>query len=679
VNWRRLAISLHVLALSTWAAPSGVRAAPVLQAPVVAEIHVRIDPGTRELVGSGRWRVAAGVPLRMSIDNRFAVTALRLDGHVVDVAGPSANGRRSWQAPPGQRDRQVEIAWRGRLDALQSGLDHRAVLTQWAPVADPRGSFLPAASYWHPVFEGTGLEYRISLDVPGSQRAIVPGQLLSERIDGERRVQTYAFSQPESGVSLMCGPYVVTQRPYTSVDGHHIELRTLLHPEVAEVAAGDLEAVARYLGMYEELIGPYPYRSFSIVSSPTPTGYGMPTLTYLGVAVLKLPFIRDTSLGHEVLHSWWGNGVRPPDQGGNWSEGLTTFMADYAYKEQAGEVAAFETRAGWLRDFAALGAAEDRPLTRFTARTHGVDQVVGYGKSAMVFLMLRDAIGVEAFDRGLKAIWRQYQGRVATWDDLISAFGQAAGRDLHGDFDPWIRRSGAPDIRLASATVRRVGDRWQLDVGLLQDPPPFPLQVPLALQLDDGSSETRWARLDRERTSVTLEVARRPTRVELDPRARLFRRLAPGEAPPILRQAMLDPATETVLIGAVATGDELVQRLVDYNYKRGSPASTPGPGPLLIVGLADEVTRYLSRNALPARPPDVDMQQAGVTAYAWTVERSDGAPMTVVMARDEPSLAALARPLPHYGRQSWLVFAGATVVARGVWPLCAQQVAPVVR
>lgn len=78
----------------------------------------------------------------------------------------------------------------------------------------------------------------------------------------------------------------------------------------------------------------------AVVASPLPTGFGMPTLTYLGADVLRLPFIRKTSLGHEILHNWWGNGVYVDYTRGNWSEGLTTLMADYAYKEDESAAAA---------------------------------------------------------------------------------------------------------------------------------------------------------------------------------------------------------------------------------------------------------------------------------------------------------------------------------------------------
>jgi hypothetical protein len=42
--------------------------------------------------------------------------------------------------------------------------------------------------------------------------------------------------------------------------------------------------------------------------------------------------------------------------------------------------------------------------------------------------------------------------------------------------------------------------------------------------------------------------------------------------------------------------------------------------------------------------------------------------MAVISARDAESLAALVRPLPHYGRRSYVVFEGAKAIEMGVWP-----------
>jgi len=52
--------------------------------------------------------------------------------------------------------------------------------------------------------------------------------------------------------------------------------------------------------------------------------------------VVRLPFITETSLGHEVLHSWFGNSVEVDAGQGNWCEGLTTYLADQAFAADKG-------------------------------------------------------------------------------------------------------------------------------------------------------------------------------------------------------------------------------------------------------------------------------------------------------------------------------------------------------
>jgi hypothetical protein len=43
-------------------------------------------------------------------------------------------------------------------------------------------------------------------------------------------------------------------------------------------------------------------------------------------------------------------------------------------------------------------------------------------------------------------------------------------------------------------------------------------------------------------------------------------------------------------------------------------------------------------------------------------------PVAVVSVSDAESLEALARPLPHYGAQSYLILDGGRVIERGIWP-----------
>jgi aminopeptidase N len=645
------------------------------EASVRADIGVTLDPAARELSAGGRWRLPAGRAWHVSLDARYEIERLALDGRPVVPPPNPASGPWQWTLPAAPRERRVEIAWRGRLDPLEASLDHRDVLTFAAPVAAPRGSFLPGASLWHPVFEGGPLDYRVRIDLPAGQRAIVPGTLESESTAGSRSEQSYALERAEPMIDLMAGPYEESRRRYAGAGGRSILLRTLYYPEIAGRASGDLDAVERYLRLYESWIGSYPYDSFSIVASPTPTGFGMPSLTYIGVDVLRLPFIRDTSLGHEVLHNWWGHGVRPDYARGNWSEGLTTFMADYAYREQSGDAAAQELRLSWLRDFASLGGAEDQPLAAFRARTHGAEQIVGYDKSAMVFVMLRDAIGRAAFDSAVQAFWREHRGGTASWDDLRDAFERASGRRLAAYFEQWLTRRGAPDPRLAAASATRDGALWRVAITLAQSAPAWRVRVPVVLGLADGSEATRWLDLAAEHARFEVTAEQQPLRVWLDPGARVFRRLAPGEAPPILRQSMLDPATVTVLAGAGTESESLARRLVEQPLRLLGADRAPPDGPLLVIGRDAEVRSYLASHGLPARPVELRVEPDRATAWAWTATRRGGSTLTVVAARDAAALAALERPLPHYGRQSWLVFDGPRAIARGVWPSQPQELA----
>jgi hypothetical protein len=642
-------------------------------APVRADIEVRIDPETRELTGKGAWTVPPGESPAISLDDRFDVRRLEVDGRPLSAV-TQRDGRRQWRLA--QRDaatRRVEIEWHGRLDPLEVDLDHRQVLRHAVPVTAPRGTFLPGAAHWHPVFIGRPLQYTLSVDVPQSQRAIVAGDLASDRNTDGRRLQTYRFEQPDPAIDLMAGPYRVTERQFTGAGNRTITLRTLLHEEVADLGTGYLDATERYLRLYEDWIGPYPYGSFSIVSSPTPTGFGMPTLTYLGIDVLRLPFIRDTSLGHEVLHNWWGNGVYPDYATGNWSEGLTTFMADHAYREQAGPAAARELRLAWLRDLAALDAGQDRPLREFTSRTHGSDQVVGYHKAAMLFVMLRDAIGGDTFDQGLRRFWSEHRGSIASWDDLRTSFERTSQRDLAGFFAQWLNRAGAPNLRLESAQAVKDSNEWRVDFTLGQERPAYRLRVPVAVDAGPGQ-RVHWVDFDRERATFSLRSAQPPRSITLDPDARLLRRLAPGEAPPILRRAMLDPTTVTVLTGAEEAGAALARRVVENPLQLRSPEAPPPAAPLLLVGLERDVNRYLARHGLAPRPAELDVTPDRATAWVWTATRTTGETVTIVSARDAAALAALGRPLPHYGRQSWLVFDGDTATARGTWPSRPQSV-----
>ena len=639
----------------------GLAPAALAAAAPTHRIHVRIEPATQSLEGRDSLRFEAARAATLVLSSRFRIDALAVDGRRIEPVPRLIDGFQRISLPAGRR---IDIAWSGRLAPLDRSQDHRDTLTYAEPASASDGTFLPAGSGWYPAVSGALERYSVELDLPAGQRGLVPGRLLEESEAAGRYRARFEFRQPAEGITLIAGPYRVEERRVRTAAGSEVRLRTYFHPELAQLASGYLDSVAGYLDLYESRIGPYPFSEFSVVSSPTPTGFGMPTLTYLGIDVLRLPFIRATSLGHEVLHNWWGNGVYPDYARGNWSEGLTTFMADYAYREREGAEAARAARLAWLRDFAAMPSAEDRPLARFTARTHGASQIVGYNKSAMLFFMLRDAIGNDAFDRGVRDFWREYRFRVASWEDLRAAFERASGRHLGAFFAQWLQRPGAPMLRIAGANAAAAANGWRLSVDLEQNAPAYALSLPLAVRTADGEIEWR-VEIAHERTTAVLALAAEPLEVALDPDMRLWRRLAANEAPPILRDLMLAEHPALIVPGADAAlrtaAQDLAARLLERTNTANADASA-----LLVAGLHGDIDAWLAREHLAPRPPQ--LAPASGSAQVWTARAGDGRVVVLVSARDAPSLAALARPLPHYGRESWLVFNGERMLERGTWP-----------
>src|SRR5699024_4637864 len=152
-----------------------------------------------------------------------------------------------------------------------------------------------------------------------------------------------------------------------------------------------------------------------------------------------------TSYPHEILHDWWGNGVWVDHASGNWSEGLTTYLADQLLAEQRGRGA--EARRAALQKYADFVAhAQDFPLAAFKARHGEVTQAVGYDKSMMLFHMLRMRIGDARFIQGLRRFYHKNRFRAASYADLCRAFEASSGEDLSGFFHQWVKRVGAPQL-----------------------------------------------------------------------------------------------------------------------------------------------------------------------------------------------------------------------------------------
>ena len=157
---------------------------------------------------------------------------------------------------------------------------------------------------------------------------------------------------------------------------------------------------------------------------------------------------------------------------------------------------------------------------------------MGYGKSMMVFHMVREMIGREAFLSAIQEVARQHLFAKTTWSDFFAAFARASGRDFTAFQEQWLTRKGAPVLWLENVEF---GDD-QVQFKLKQGAPPYALDVPVQVATADGV-ENRLVPVDKMSNACTLKVAGARS-LTIDPDYQLFRRLHPGEIEPTLSQVL---------------------------------------------------------------------------------------------------------------------------------------------
>ncbi len=622
-----------------------------LAAADTLDLTLKLDPATRTLEAEAKispppsagWTLAVGLEPLPDADGRSWRAAAR---------GPDWV---RWHKPGASA-----IRYRGTLPGLDGAGEGPAPVR---PAVDARGSVLPEGSGWYPAPAAAAFDWRLRLRLPPGQRGVASGRRLREAAHADGYRAEFASEAPDAGPTLLTGPWELGEAHVARAGSPPLRVRSYFAPAVAGLAEGYRDAAAAALMRYSAAIGPYPHADFTLVSSPLPLGVALPGMTALGEDVLRLPFIRASSLAHEVLHQWWGLGVRIDAARGNWAEGLTTLMADYAAREAEGAAAARALRLDWLRDFAAVPTSEDVALSAFGARFHGASQIVGYRKAAFALLLLRETIGAETFERALRLyFWPEQRGRAASWDDLIDAFELASGRSLARFKADWIDRPGLPSIAIEDAATRPAGEDglWPLRLKLRQDAPARHLRLPLAITTSAGTELYR-VEFDAIAAELTLWLDQRPDALVIDPDYTVPRRLAPEELPASVRDTMVAAAPRLAVLDTDAQYREaaraLAARLLD------APArDEDGAGALLLVGPPAAVDGWLGRHGL-SRPREVGSGRA----HAWAARLGDR-PLLVVSAADATRLAELARRLPHYGRQGWLVLDDAgRVGAKGDW------------
>ena len=581
----------------------------------------------------------------------------------------------------------LDIAYEGCLFE-KPGSPEKEDVGETTGTISGEGVYLSPACMWYPEIPNSLATFKVTVIIPAGYEAVTQGILVSKKSVDNKTYTTWEEKNVSEDCHLVAGRYNVT-----SIKHNGIDIYAYFFPEEQGLAETYLKATTRYLDMYQEILGRYPYGKFAIVENFFQTGYGMPSFTLLGSTVVKLPFIVDTSLGHEILHNWWGNSVFVDESEGNWCEGLTAYMADYYYKELKDTTSANDYRRDICRKYTNYVTGQnDFPLQKFIGRRDQATQAIGYGKTAMVFHMLRQMTGDDLFYQSVRRFYKEKIWQKASWKDIQRIFEDSSKMELSWFFEQWINQAGAPFIELGKTEAVKTSNGWLTRAEIIQACPqtllgkgkPYRLFVPIQMDLDGGNFYT-VTELKELSSTVILQTESEPIHIAVDPQCNVFRRLHREEIPPTIDFILGDDdkiivyptggegslqAAYKSLAELLADKNGVVKADTEVTEKEIAQKSL-----FILGGLAENKLAKLFPNNLPEnftldegsfmvnKVTYSDKNNSLIVTSKNPKNREKG--IALFLCSNSDTIKNVGFKIPHYGKYSYLVFADGKNVDKG--------------
>jgi len=554
--------------------------APPLPQIVVSDyrINATVHPDLL-LEAVTRYRFRQDVSSRavpVEISNLMDITGAKIDGKPAEVL--QRDDLRSGLIRRSGTELALAIA-----DApLEAGREHEIEIRHQGRVIIDAGNqvyYIASRANWYP---GWGMAYALfdlTFRVPRSLQIVLPGQSVSETVEGDERVARHRIDSPVRMAGFNLGVYdktTVTRSGFTvDVFANH-EFEHALQPRATVVMpapanpglgrrprlppgmdqielapmpipnpAGRLQALASAIAgamdYFTSLFGPPPLRRLEVTPLPGNFGQGFPGLIYIStLSYVSSPttpdpqrrlFFEELLQPHETAHQWWGNLVYSAGYHDEWiTEGLANYAALLYLDKQHGGRKVSDTVLGSYRDqLLANDVDSTGPIVQGrrleSAQRPDAWRAITYGKGTWILHMLRARMGDAAFLKMLAGLRQEYERKEVSTEQFrlhCAKFLPAGSTDskLQAFFDQWVYSTGIPHLKLSwSAKPGRVtGTVTQSGVGA-----DFSVEVPIEIRV--GTKVTRkLVRTDNEGAQFAFPTVGTATRVTLDPDNGILRR-----------------------------------------------------------------------------------------------------------------------------------------------------------
>ena len=278
--------------------------------------------------------------------------------------------------------------------------------------------------------------FAVVLTVPAAYDVAFSGDLVHVEQEGGNRV--WSFEQPSPMApylaTLQIGQYVRRRLPQLGSE-QAIDLVAPADLPADGLAAsfGQQPAMMAY---FEEVFGPYPFRSYTTVVTDDPLEIPLESqgLSTFGRNFCRSDWDAVRLVAHELAHQWFGNAVTAAKWRDIWlHEGFACY-AEWLWSEQSGGPSAGERAAEHHARLA--GLPQDLLLSDPTPALMFDDRV--YKRGALTLHALRCTVGDDTFFAILQTWVSESSGGSVTTEGFVDHAERVAGRSLQSVFRPWL-------------------------------------------------------------------------------------------------------------------------------------------------------------------------------------------------------------------------------------------------
>jgi aminopeptidase N len=651
------------------------------------QINLAIDLGKKQILGTDSLVLEvseAEVPFRLA--NGISISSIKSGSNSLDFSkmepkedhGKPEEGS-SWtgyllKVPAGSvgKELNVTLEYEGTYPSIDFEKDKRHYGLEVGGYLNDRSGLLLENAYWYPEIHGQKSLFTYQLTVRAEKGMAVVSS--GTRTEKDNSIE-FKMEFPTDQINVVFGPYYITHAKYKD-----IEISTYFTKNDPDMADAYLDKMKEYLKRDECELGNYPYKTMIVVDSPIMVGLGFPQFTLIGEKLLTIPDMINTSLGHEILHNWYGSGIYVTPGSGNWTEGLVSYLADHQFNiKQNGQAI---TRMELLKQYTvATRGKPEKSLDQVGDDDASEDRAVAYQKSTMIFSMLENQIGKKHFYKGLQALTKEKMYHAASWDDFEKAFETESGQYLEPFFKQWVYGKGAPQITIKEEKnfPHILMTPYSVTFSIHTDPL-FQFDLPIEVQTETGI-ERKTVLITKPDQKVFMLLPSPAREIRVDPTYKVMRRLNDNELPANISIVLETNQELTVLFSKSLNKEskELYEHFLKISEIKFHEIQElkQANGPVVLLGPpdTDQAIGGWNPKDVPWHWQKSSLEVAGGSIHggdesavlSWYGPAGYSQPIAWIVGYSKKGLNSLAQRLGYYMPWSYVLFRDGKSVVRGEW------------